>query len=217
MSEVKSPLVNKKVYGKPLKTFDVHSAEEEQEINNFQPPMHQTPSQMPQQTKQNNFNNDLDSIKKMEEAAERRRRAVSGRERLSKGALDRLSLLLGITQVKSVVNLGNDVVFELRSLKSEESREVLKIASSVTRLETPFELRRQYLARSVVSISNVDIDTFIGSSDLEDKLLFIDELDDAVASRLYNEFVLLKQRADAQYAIKSEDDAKEVVDNLKKS
>ena len=154
-------------------------------------------------------------LKEKEEYLENRKKQVKGQDKLSSGALERISALIGILQsIREVVINGTS--FKLRSLKNHEFREVISLSSQVTTLEAPFELRNQYLARSLVSVSGIDMAAFLGSDDLDVRLLFVENLDSAIANRLYDEYLILIKEVENKYAIKNENEAKEIVENLKK-
>lgn len=140
----------------------------------------------------------------------------TGRERLDAGAKRRIEMLVGMTRgTRSVDIEGN--TFVLRTLRSKEMREALMFASQYDgTIQSPFEIRRQLLARSVVQIAGVDTEQFIGSADIEAKCDFIDLMDESLLNRLYDEYLALVQENKAKYAVKNEEEVKEVIDNLKK-
>lgn len=72
------------------------------------------------------------------------------------------------------------------------------------------------MARSLTQVAGVDIDQFLGSNSLETRLAFIEELDDFLINRLYDEYLLLRKDAMSKYAINTADEAKEVMEDLKK-
>lgn len=142
-----------------------------------------------------------------------------GKERLSEGGKKRLEMLLGMTKSNKEVsiNTGDQVInFVLSTLSGKEIREALLASSVVSGIEELFEIRKQFLARSLISIGDLTIDQFVGSSDLEDKLLFIEELDDVILTRLYNEYLSLAADAKKKFGINSEAAGKEVIEDLKK-
>jgi hypothetical protein len=79
-----------------------------------------------------------------------------------------------------------------------------------------FESRKQVLARSLTVVAGVDIEQFLGSIDLQDRLDFIEEMDHALLIRLYNEYNTLATDSQNKYAPKTEADVKEVLSDLKK-
>jgi hypothetical protein len=83
-------------------------------------------------------------------------------------------------------------------------------------IQSPFEIRRQLLARSITEIAGVSTEQFIGSADVEDKCAFVDELDESLLNRLYDEYLSLVKEAKDKYAVKTEEDVKEVIEDLKK-
>jgi hypothetical protein len=165
------------------------------------------------QSEQLNQRSVEDVEREIKEAREIKR---SGKERLSDGAKKRLEMLLGMTRTTRVVKLG-DTEFELQSLKDKETREAMtSIAKYDGSIETPYEVRKQFLARSIVSIANISFEQFIGSSNLNSKLEFLEEMDDAFLTALYNEYRLLVQDANNKFAVKTETQVKEVLEDLKK-
>lgn len=140
----------------------------------------------------------------------------TGKERLNEGAKRRLEILLGMTRTTHVVDI-NGTKFEFQTLKSKEMREaIMKAAEFDGTIQSPFEIRKQFLARSLVRIAEVDFNQFIGSNSLEAKLEFIDELDDSLLNRLYKEYIAMVDESKNKFAIKNEDDAKGIVEDIKK-
>lgn len=125
-------------------------------------------------------------------------------------------MLLEMTRTIRKVNI-NEIEFTLQSLKSSEAREAfIEVSKLNSTIETTFEIRRQFLARSIVSVAETNINEFLASNSFEDKLAFIDQLDEAFLSRLYEEYMLLVEECKSKYLIKNDQDAKEVVEDLKK-
>ena len=140
----------------------------------------------------------------------------AGRERLDAGAKRRIEMLLGMTRSYRHVEVG-EVTFELQTLKSREMRESLMVAAEYDgTIQGPFELRRQLLARAIAKVSDVDFAQFIGADDIEVKLQFIDHMYEPLLSRVYDEYLLLAREAREKYSIKTEAEAKEVLEDLKK-
>jgi len=140
----------------------------------------------------------------------------TGRERLGEGAKRRIEMLLGMTQTTHVADV-NGTNFVFKSLKAKDMRAAIMFAANYDNtVQSPFEVRKQFLARSIVSIADVDFEQFIGSDTLESKLLFIEELDEALLNRLYDEYLKMAKIAKDKYRIKDDSDAKEVVADLKK-
>lgn len=146
-------------------------------------------------------------------AKEARRRGI---DRLNEGARRRIEMLVGMTRsTKTVVIEGNSYAFQ--TLKSKEMSEAIMAASKFDgTVQSPFEVRKQLLARSLVQIGDISINNFVGSNSLDDILLFIDELDDILLNRLYSEYVALTKEARDKYSVKNEQEVKEVVGDLKK-
>ena len=140
----------------------------------------------------------------------------NNKERLNDGAKRRIEILLGMTRSTREVTIGKNT-FIFQSLKSKEiSQAYMAAAEFDGTIQGPFEIRRQLLARSLTNISNIEFEQFIGSKSMEDKLLFIDEMDHALLSRLHNEYLELEKESRDKFAIKTEEDTKEVLEDLKK-
>lgn len=141
----------------------------------------------------------------------------SNKNKLNDGAKRRIEMLIGLVQLTREVNIENNV-FILRTLKSREIREVLMcVVQFDGTIQAPYEMKKQILARSLTHVAGIELDQFIGSASLDSKCAFIDELDDTLSSRLYDEYVKLSALAKEKYAINTSDDVKEVSEDLKKS
>lgn len=228
MVEFNSPLGNKKFSAQVMKEYDVPDE------NNYPeqltaPPMRQRQNVPPDMDAIRDFQArmhqiqgvDVDEERIEQERVAREIRAEriakkSGKERLSDGARKRIEILIGMTRATRSFELDGNV-YSLQTLKSREMREALFAASEFDgTVMYIFELRKQYLARSLTQVAGLEINQFIGSNTLEAKLEFIDDQDHAFLNRVYKEYVLLTTEADEKYAIKTAEDVKEVLEDLKK-
>ena len=147
---------------------------------------------------------------------EARRAKVTGKEKISGGAKRRLEMLLGMTKTTHTVDIGGNT-FSMQTIPAKFMREALVAISEFDgTVQAPFEARRQFLARSLVHVAGVEFSQFIGSDAVEDKLVFLDELDEPLLNRLYSEYLSMTEQAKEKYAVRSEADAKEVLEDLKK-
>lgn len=139
-----------------------------------------------------------------------------GIEKISDGAKRRIEVLLGMTKLTRKVNI-NGTEFILQTLKSKETRNVfLRAAEFETNMQVAFEVRRLTLAYSITHVASVTLEEFLDSSDFNAKLTFVDELDESLSRKLYNEWEILNKESKEKYEISGEEDAKEVVQDLKK-
>lgn len=140
----------------------------------------------------------------------------SGKERLDAGAKRRIEMLVGMTRATRQVDIDENS-FVLKTLRSKEMREALLAASEYdSTIQFPFEIRKQLLARSIIQIAGVDTEQFIGSNDIDAKCEFIDLMDEFLLNRIYNEYLILVRETGQKYAVKNENDVKEIVNDLKK-
>lgn len=150
------------------------------------------------------------------QVADAKKAKFSGQEKLSPSAKQRIEMLLGTSRMFKEVDIDGHR-FVLRNLKGKEQRSIMMVVAEFERsVEFPFELRRQVLARALVEVAGTDIDLFLNNTSLDSKLEFIEELDDVVINRLYGEYLLLAKEAEEKYALKTENEVKEVSEDLKK-
>lgn len=221
MPNFESPIGNRRVNGPMMREFNV-SDESGRSQPQYQDPqmvaMDENSLRQLQQKMNNQFSSEPDEdISKIENEIRQAREAKrTGREKLNEGAKRRIDILLGITQLTREFSLEGNV-FILRTLKSKETRDAISAAVVYDgTVNGPYEIRRQFLARSLTHVAGVEIEQFIGSNTLDSKLAFLDELDEAFLSRLYDEYVALNRDSKEKYSIKNAEDAQEVAENLKK-
>jgi hypothetical protein len=208
MPEFNSPnfkrTVQSTVGQKPLREFTVGAPED-------LPPEPQAMREMSQQQ----FADMEQNVK------EARREKLSMMDKISDPAKRRIEMLANIGRsYKDVVLEGS--TFSLRTLKAKETEEATMMTfftegkEGKSQLEANFDARRQQLARAIFKIDGQDVAHILGGNDLDTKLNFIDELEESVVIKLFDEFVILKEESRNKFTIKTEADAKEVADDLKK-
>lgn len=224
MAKFESSLGSKTFAGQQLSEFDVPDETEEHTYNYGAPAPRRSPSNTDASSLnsarefQNRMQNEdpEDTAELERQVREARDQKRTGKERLNDGAKRRIEMLVGMTRTSREVMLdGNS--FILQTLKSKDMREALTTASEFDgTVHSPFEIRRQLLGRALVQIAGVEASQFVGSTNLEAKLNFIDEQIEAVLNRLYAEYLQMVNESNNKYAIVTETDAKEVVEDLKK-
>lgn len=218
-----SPIGSKKVIGQPLREFDVsdetgYSSDQEMlsrhRNQSFNQQVDLNQAMAYQQKMQNEPEEDSMEIERQIRAAREAKR--SGKERLNDGAKRRIEMLIGMTRsIREVIIENNKFVFQ--TLNSKEMREAILLASAFDHtVQSPFEVRRQFLARSLTHIAGIEVAQFVGSNNLEDRLELIDNLDESLLNRLFEEYSLLVQESREKFSIKSVEDIKEVAGDLKK-
>lgn len=157
---------------------------------------------------------DMEVEKQIREAKEQKR---TGKFRLSPAAKDRLERLLGMTRGRREVVI-SDITFVLQTLKDGELKECMSAAfqNSKTDYEFNWHLRRNVLARSILTIADAKFSDFISSDDINDKLFFINEMDNFLNQKLYDEYLILNAEAEAKFGLKKPEVQKEVSEDLKK-
>lgn len=237
MPRFDSPLGGKNFDTQPLREFDVpdessapapsnrryqHTEEVAPNMNlaaiqDFQNRMNMQHNAPPMRQSVSPTMNYTDNVSNAErEFREMREAQRSGKTRLNEGARRRIEMLLEITRSTRTVELESGV-YVLQTLKAKEMREAIFLASKFDEtVESPFEIRKQFLSRSLIQIAGVSVEQFIGSYDLESRMALIDELPEPLLNRLHKEYLLLVEEARKEFSIKSDADAKEVLEDLKK-
>ncbi len=214
MPSFDSPIGSKKFSGTPMKEFDVPDESEPYQSQQQRYAVDEASIHKMQMRMQQEQQRDPGEIEREIRSAKEARR--TGKERLNEGARRRLEILLGMTRTTHTVDVGgNEFIFQ--SLKAKEMREAIIAAAEYDNtVQSPFEIRKQFLARSITTVAGVDFAQFIGSDSLEAKLIFIEELDDALLNRLYDEYLKLAKEAREKFTIKNSEEAAVIVDDLKK-
>ena len=226
MPKFESPLGSKKIQGTPMRDFSVpdesgytpppapqqHRHQHQQEMpqfdenamRDFQSRMQGPPPQM----------REVSSIEQEFLAAKKAKR--EGKERLSEGAKRRVEMLVGMTRLTRDVEVAGNM-YRLQSLSSRELRDALTATAEYDgSIQLVFETRKQLLARSLVIIAGIETSQFLYSDELDVRLDFIELMDHALLLRLYNEYVLLSNEAQDKYAIKTQAEVQEALEDLKK-
>lgn len=148
-----------------------------------------------------------------------RREKATGEVKISQPGKTRLEILANIGRLTKDVEIGG-ITFSIRTLKSRETREVALSAFSPSfknDLEVSYEMRRQQLARSIFKIDGHEIGLVLGNDSFEARMHWIDnDLEESVANKLFAEMQGLNDKARAQFEIKTDEQAKEVAEDLKK-
>lgn len=145
-----------------------------------------------------------------------RKDKMAGIERLSVSAKRRIEALCGMSRGTKEVDIDGNK-FVVRTLKGKEQRDAIVEASNFD--GTPhaaFEIRKQLLGRAIVQVAGTDIELFLGDGSINARLEFIEELEESTLLKLYSEYLNLVQETQNRYFVKTIDEAKEVVDELKK-
>lgn len=230
MPDYNSPLGNKKFNAPALRELDIPDAGEvthnygnqptthnygAPQYNNSNPPLGNNPYARgsAQQMQQSAVEDTMAFEQEIKQAREVKR---TGKERLNDGAKQRIEMLIGLTKSVREVTLG-DHVYVLQTLRSKEMREAIMLAAEFDgTVQSPFEIRRQLLARSLIKIAGVEIAQFVGSDSLEARLALIDELDHYLSNTLFDEYNVMTNEAKSKFDIKTNQDAAQVIDDLKK-
>lgn len=222
MGKFDSPLGTKNFAGGGMREFDVPD-----ESQPSMPRRHNQQHEMPDfdaiQQFQSRLDDEMGEDARIQEMAEKERAFREARsakkdnkQRLNDGAKRRIEMLVGMSRLNRTVSLDENE-FILQTLRAKEMREVFTATAKFDgTVESPYEMRKQLVARSLSHIAGYDVDQFLGANDIEIRLAFVDELPEALLDRLFNEYQLLVKESVDKFSIKDELDAKEVLEDLKK-
>jgi hypothetical protein len=157
---------------------------------------------------------DLEQLEK--QISQARKDKVMGVQRLSQVAKQRIEMLCGISRGIREVDLDGRI-FVLRTLKGKEQRLAIMAAAEYDgTIQSPFEIRRQLLARAIDRVDGTDFDLFLNDTSMEARLDAVEELEEAMLIKLYDEYLSLVRETQDRYFPKNEVEAKEVVADLGK-
>lgn len=146
-----------------------------------------------------------------------RKDKIASMTKIGEQAKKRIEILANIGRLTKDIPVDGGIVFSIRTLKAKETREAaLATFTATTQIEAGFEARKQQLARSIYQIDGKELAFVLGNDDLETRLSFIEEMEENLVDKLFNEFSALKDNAKKQFSISTEAEAKEVAEDLKK-
>lgn len=147
-----------------------------------------------------------------------------GVEKISEGAKKRIEILIGMTTSTKEIDVSG-VIFKVKVLSSKDVKDAIlhsyeekaKYKTEVmSNYNEMFELRRQIIARAVLSIGELSFSDFIASNDLNDKLSFVDQLDESALTKIYTDYNTLSKESSDKYEIKTKEQVEEVAQDIKK-
>lgn len=139
--------------------------------------------------------------------------------RVSAEAKKRIEMLAGIGRATKEVELEGHT-FVLRGLNGRDQRELSLLGfamASEQRGDFQFEIRSQILGRALVSIDGASFASIVGSDDLDVKMEALELMDDAILQFLMSTYRIFSKENDEKYEIKTIDEAKEVIEDIKKA
>lgn len=156
----------------------------------------------------------LAELEKTIQAAKQNR--VNGTEKLSQTAKRRIESLLNMSKSVREVDIDENK-FLLRTLKGKEQRAAIVATTQYDgTADAAFEIRKQLLGRALVQINGTDLELFLGDTSLEARMEFIDEMEEPALIKLYTEYLAMVEETQNKYFVKTEEDAKEVMEDIKK-
>jgi len=163
---------------------------------------------------------DDDDAYKLEEQIRLAKLARQGKDRLSPERVKRAEFLAGFGSLTRDVDIDN-VKFTLRTLKSKEFKHLFKFARELTNgtiseIEMNIAIRNETLLFAIQSVNDEPFEDVLGASSLEELRDKIEDIQEEILGRLFVEYQKLSDESKEKYALKSDEDVKEVLEDLKK-
>jgi hypothetical protein len=132
-------------------------------------------------------------------------RAKKEKQPISESGKKRVEMLCGMLSLTKEVKF-NDTIFVVRLLRAKEAAQ---IASDILKLNLTYNVENSYafkhltLAKALVSINNIDIDTFLDSANNDDKAkqAFVEELQEFVVDYLFKKYTELNEEVKVKYGM----------------
>ena len=164
-----------------------------------------------------------------EQMFEARQQREANLNRASGHAKRRVELLVGIGRATRDVTINDkneSLTLSLRTLKSKEVRELLRLAQELAGNKDPdviYAVRERTLAFSLYAIDGIAVDTVLGTDGLSlneiiyHRCSFLNELDENMMNYIYSEYQALTNDNAKRFGVVTAEDAKEVAAEVKKS
>jgi hypothetical protein len=173
-----------------------------------------------------------------EEAALMRSKMLQQKGSLNQDARRRIDIITGIgrrTKDVEVVQADSSItVFTLRTLKGVEQKKLIEVIEGSNRASMPngeliimptslYLIRLTTLKYSLSAIDGIDVDIVLGCSDqpfeqrVEARKELLEDMDDALTAYLYSKYQELHQETADGYVVKTDEEAKAVVNAISKS
>jgi hypothetical protein len=157
----------------------------------------------------------LEEENNVKKAREAKRKGLD----LSDEARNRVKHLTEICRSSTEVNV-DGTIFVLRSLKGKELKDMafsLSQFNGSSNFSIQLETRSQVLARSLYTIDGISFELVLGSNKIEEKIAFIDELEEDLQQLLHDAYGKMTKENSKKYGVHSKEEAKEFSDDVKKS
>ena len=154
------------------------------------------------------------SRQKVEEA--HRSRVEESVSVMETGARRRTEILTSLGRASTDVEF-EKITFSIRTLKNREWREAITaVATFDLAHEQGYEMRGQSLARALYAIDGPPVEIVMGTNDLQQRIDFINDMDESFVSHLYDEYNKLVADIKSRYNIGTEEGMQEAVEDIKK-
>lgn len=146
-----------------------------------------------------------------------RQEIINAGKRITSASKERMEILLNLGRLTKDVEV-EGIKFSLRSLKSKEIQSITKMAEQLdSQIDSYFASRNNVLSRAIYAIDDQSLGDVLDKADGGAVLKWLDEMDDAILEYLHDAYLEMVKKNKKRFEIKSEEQIKEVVEELKKS
>lgn len=152
-----------------------------------------------------------------QELQAQRKDVISSSKRITPSSKERMEILLNLGRFTKEVEV-DGITFSLRSLNSKEVQVITRMGETIAnRIDAYFSSRNNVLSRSIYAIGGASLEDVLGTSDSTTVLKWLDDMDDTILEYLHNEYLEMVKKNRKRFEVKTDEQVKEVVEELKKS
>ena len=153
----------------------------------------------------------------LEEFQQIRRESINMQKKISPIAKERIEILTGLGRLHDDVEF-DGVVFSLQSLKAGEMQQVVRLTMEAqSGTDSYFIGRNQVLARAIYKIDGQDVALQLGNATFEARIQWIEDMEDSLVEYLHGKYLAMVQKNKSKFAVETEEQMREVVEDVKKS
>lgn len=151
-----------------------------------------------------------------ESVQEFRKSAITSSRKITAEAKERIEILTGLGRCHDTVEV-EGIIFSIQSLKGKEMRNIVVLSNGGSNASEAYFIARDWvLAYSIYEIDGQPISVVLGSNKIEDRVSFVENLDEHVIEHLHDRYLEMVKKNKTKFTIKNTNDAKEVAEDIKK-
>ena len=165
---------------------------------------------------------ETEPLEDLQKIKQTREQIASSQKILSPDARERLNYLANLGRKTEEVEV-EGITFTLRTLKAKENAEAIHFGSSLGEpsinqtIDSYHSMRNYTMSKAIQAIDGISLENVVGSRDTEVIIKhLLEEMDEAVIDYLYGKFLTMTKNHKEKFSIKSQEEVKEVIEDIKK-